>query len=433
MSLKQIFNEEDDFTRRGFMSGVCGSMLGVGSMPLFARAANLLDDDDVPLRPATARNVIYLYMSGGMSQLDTFDPKPGTETGGPTKAIKTAADAVRISEHMKTVARHMDKVVLFSGIQSTQGAHDQGNYLMHTSYEPRGTIKHPPLGVWVNRMAGRLNPMLPGHVAIRSGSHAISKGFMAPQFTPLPIGDPLDGLRNSKRREHVSEKQFDRRLERIKALNKDFKKRYPKADVKSYVDVYDQAIKLMRSRDLAAFDLANEPAEIREAYGNDRFGQGCLLARRLVEHGVRFIEVAEGGWDTHSRNFDALSNKAPRLDRALGALIADLDGRGLLDETLIVLATEFGRTPRINENQGRDHWPKGFTCLIAGGGVRGGQRWGSTNETGLEIADKRVTVPDFNATIAYGLGLPTEHILYSPSGRPFTVAHKGQPVKEIYA
>ena len=197
--------------------------------------------------------------------------------------------------------------------------------------------------------------------------------------------------------------------------------------------MYADAIKLMRSKDLAAFDLTAEPEAIRERYGKNPFGQGCLLARRLLEHGVSFVEVAMGGWDTHNSNFVNVPTQAGVLDAAFSTLLDDLARRGMLDDTLIVLATEFGRTPEINTNEGRDHHPQAFTCVLAGGGVKGGTVYGKTDERGAKILDKPVKVTDFNATIGYALGLPLDQVLYSPTMRPFTLADKGQPLVELFA
>jgi uncharacterized protein (DUF1501 family) len=197
--------------------------------------------------------------------------------------------------------------------------------------------------------------------------------------------------------------------------------------------MYRDAVKLMTSEDLKAFDINQEPTDVREAYGDNGFGQGVLLARRLVENNVRFVEVQLGGWDNHTNIFTSVADRGATVDRALSALIGDLEQRGLLDETLIVLATEFGRTPRINQNEGRDHYPRAFSGLIAGGGIKGGQAYGKTDESGSRVIENPVLVPDFNATIATALGLPVGHTLYSPSGRPFKVANNGEPVMDILA
>jgi uncharacterized protein (DUF1501 family) len=434
MNLKHHLNHQDGPTRRTFVSGLAASLFGVGAMPLASplSAAALLDDS-IPLHHATAKRVIYLYLSGGMSQLDTFSPKPGAATQGPTESIQSNAEDVRVSEHFPLMARHMDKVCVIESMNSKQGAHAQGQYHMHTSYELRGTIRHPSMGAWLNYMAGPVNETLPGHVAINSGRYHATGGFLESKFMPLPIGSAADGLQNSARAKNVTSRTFDSRMERLREMNDAFRARYDTKEVRAYGDMYDQAIALMDSQDLAAFDISKEPQSIREAYGEEPFGQGCLLARRLIEHDVRFVEVVNDGWDTHADNFDRMSDLCPPVDRALSALLADLDARGLLEDTLVVLATEFGRTPRINTGRnGRDHYPKAFTCLLAGGGIQGGLKYGKTDAEGHEVIEDMVTVEDFNATIAYALGLPTDHEMYSPSGRPFKVAHKGIPVKALF-
>ncbi len=431
---KNLLNGLDEVSRRNFLATSAKSLLGMSAMPLFARLASGQTTPGAGLMPATARNVIYLYMSGGMSQLDTFDPKPGEENQGPVKAIPTNVPGVQVSEHFPNMARHMDKVAVLNSMRTTQGAHAQGKYFMHTSYEMRATIRHPSLGAWLNRIDGPSNPTLPGHVAIGNELYGASSGFLESNFSPLPIGDPEAGLQNSTLVKGLTEERFHDRLSRIQKLNAAFVKKYDQKNVRAYSDIYDQAVSLMKSVDLKAFDLKPESEALREAYGKDRFGQGCLLARRLIEHGVRYVEVVSDGWDTHNQNFDELAQKGPALDQTLATLLADLSSRGLLEETLVVVATEFGRTPRITQDRvGRDHFPQAFSCLLAGGGIQGGVKYGRTSNTGEEITKSPVSVPDFNATIAYALGLPLDHILMSPSGRPFTVAHKGRPVKALFS
>jgi hypothetical protein len=281
-------------------------------------------------------------------------------------------------------------------------------------------------------MKGRQNPMLPGHVLVGGGSEMPTAGFFPPDVQALPIGSAEDGLQNANLPKGVDEKRFQRRLEQLQKLNAAFAERHRTRDVDAYTKAYDEAVKLMRSSDLAAFDLDLETAAMKQTYGETRFGQGCLLARRLVEHGVRYVEVMSDGWDTHADNFDRLDDLCPAIDQGLAALLADLDGRGLLEETLVVLATEFGRTPDIDGDNGRNHYPKAFSSLLAGGGVRGGQRFGKTDAEGREVEEDPVTIQDFNATIGYALGLPLDEVVTSPSGRPFKVADKGNPVTSIF-
>jgi uncharacterized protein (DUF1501 family) len=229
------------------------------------------------------------------------------------------------------------------------------------------------------------------------------------------------------------EDRFNSRLSIAKQLDAGFAQKYNVKNVRAYSDMYDDAVRMMKSEELKAFDLSEESDQLRDRYGRESFGQGCLLARRLIEHGVRHIEVSFGNWDTHNANFIRVPELCEELDSALSTLLQDLDSRGLLNDTLVVLATEFGRTPEINVNDGRDHHPKAFTCLMAGGGIRGGQTYGRKDEKGYEVAEKKITPPDFNATIAYALGIPLDQVLYSPSKRPFTVADKGQPLAELFA
>lgn len=435
----------DEPTRRAFLETWAGSLLGVAAMPSLVSGLAAQDpkrqtrsapaQDPVPLRPATARRVIHLYMSGGMSHLDTFDPKPGANTMGPTVAIPTNVDGVLVASQFREMSRRMDKVAVINSMWSSQGAHSQGRYYVHTSYTMRGTIRHPSLGAWLSLIGGADNPTLPPHVAVGGDVYGASGGFLESRHYPLPIGDPDDGLQNAHLPSTVSEERFHRRLERLAEMNRSFEERYGAQKlVRSYAEAYEQAVELMRSRDLAAFDLAEEPDPIRDAYGRDRFGQGVLLARRLCEHGVRYVEVTSGGWDTHNENFDAMDEKCPELDRTLATLLSDLEARGMLEDTLVVLSTEFGRTPEIvAERNGRNHHPKAFTCLLAGGGIRGGVRHGRTDDRGEEVVEGKVTVPDFNATIAFALGLPLDHVTYSPTGRPFRVADEGRPVLELFA
>ncbi|MFK7739668.1 MAG: DUF1501 domain-containing protein [Planctomycetota bacterium] len=445
MSLRKIIQQSDVDTRRTFLSGMAQSMLGVGAAATFgpqAIAAAMQDpkgtasrknvEQPIVLGKASAKHVIYLFMAGGMSHIDTLDPKPGQKTQGPNEPIATRADGIQLGQYLPNLANHMDKACIISSMTSTQGAHSQAQYMMRTSYELRGTIRHPSTGAWAHRMAGRHNEALPGHVMIGAGSDAPGAGFLPAEFQPVPIGDAEDGLQNAFRPKGVSESRFARRLKMLKKLNQEFGARHGQASVGSYSQAYTDAVKLMRSADLTAFDIEQESEDLRAAYGDNSFGQGCLMARRLVEHGVRYVEVFKGGWDTHADNFDRLETLLPSVDQGLSALLADLEARGLLDDTMVVLASEFGRTPDIDEDLGRNHYPKAFSALLAGGGVRGGQRYGKTDKEGREVEGEPTSIQDLNATIAFACGLPTDHKMYSPSGRPFQVADKGLPITEIF-
>lgn len=424
----------NELNRRVFVTKAAQSFLGVTALSQLGGKALAAGKDASPLKQvATARNVIYLYMKGGMSHLDTFDPKPeNKEVMGLTKTINTSVDGIRFSENIPLLARQADKLAILRGMNSNQGAHEQGDYFQHTSYTLRSSIKHPSMGAWLEKFQGRGNPTLPGSVMIGNDSRHPGAGFFEAKFAPLMINDPESGISNVRPNSWFTEDRMLDRLQAAKALDKPFADTYNVKNVRAYSDMYDDAIKMMKSEELKAFDLDAEPAKLRDKYGRDRFGQGCLLARRLVEHGVRFVEVSFGSWDTHNANFTRVPELADELDAAMSTLLQDLEAHGLLQETLVVLATEFGRTPEVNANDGRDHHPAGFSCVLAGGGIRGGQVLGATDERGDKVAEGAVGIPDLNATIGYALGLPLDLVLYSPSKRPFTVADKGKPVTQIF-
>jgi hypothetical protein len=419
--------------RRRFMSTAARTFLGVHLLPMFGPA---IAAAPVTNPKAKAKHVIYLFMAGGMSHLDTFDPKPKKkDVMGKTETIATKADGVQLGHYLKKTAEVADKLCVINSMNSTQGAHEQGSYIMHTSYGMRGTIRHPSLGSWVLKLGGRLHPELPGYVAIDSSPDLTGGGFFGAKYAAAPVGSPEEGLRDCSRAPAVSPEDFDRRLTLADKLNRQFHNRYPNADVKAYEELYREAVSLMNSKDLKAFDLRQESEAVRSLYGPGRFAQGCMLARRLVEHGVRFVEVQLGGWDTHYDNFTGVEGRCREFDQAYAALITDLHARGKLDETLVVVATEFGRTPEIKaEHQGgRDHHPSAFSCVLAGGGVKGGLKHGLTDAAGGKVKDGIVTVQDFNATIAHALGISHEEVLMSPTRRPFTIADKGKPVTAVFA
>jgi hypothetical protein len=419
--------------RRRFMSTAARTFLGVHLLPVFGPA---LAAAPVTNPKAKAKHVIYLFMAGGMSHLDTFDPKPKKkDVMGKTETIATKADGVQLGHYLKKTAEVADKLCVINSMNSTQGAHEQGSYTMHTSYGMRGTVRHPSLGAWVLKLGGRLHPELPGYVAIDSSPDLTGGGFFGAKYGAAPVGSPEEGLRDCSRAPAVSPEDFERRLSLADKLNRQFHDRYPNADVKAYEELYREAVSLMNSKDLKAFDLRREDEATRAFYGPGRFAQGCMLARRLVEHGVRFVEVQLGGWDTHYDNFTGVEGRCREFDQAYAALITDLQARGKLDETLVVVATEFGRTPEIKaEHQGgRDHHPSAFSCVLAGGGVKGGIKHGLTDASGNKVRSGIVTVQDFNATIVHALGINHEEVLMSPTRRPFTIADKGKPVTAVFA
>ncbi|MFM2297268.1 MAG: hypothetical protein RL117_975 [Verrucomicrobiota bacterium] len=429
------FSKPDEFTRRQFLANAARTYLGVHLFPMFG--ASIAEAAPASAsQVAKAKHIIYLFMSGGMSHLDTFDPKPKKkDVMGKTTTIASAADDIQLGHYLTHTSKVMDKVAVINSMTSIQGAHEQGAYVMHTSYNMRGTIKHPSLGSWVMKLGGRINQDIPGFVSIDTPSDHSGGGFFGAKYAAAPIGSPQEGLQDSQRVGAVSKENFDRRLSLADKLNQKFHGRYANADVRAYQDLYQEAIRLMNSKDLKAFHLDEESEATKKLYGPGRFAQGCLLARRLVEHGVRFVEVQLGGWDTHYDNFTAVEGRCREFDQAYAALITDLEKRGKLQDTLVVVATEFGRTPEIKteHKEGRDHHPSAYTCLLAGGGIKGGYKHGETDATGNRVKKDPVTVQDFNATIAKAMGLPHDLVIMSPSKRPFKIADKGTPVDDVFS
>ena len=419
----------NELNRRQFISQMAKACLGVGLFPLAGSYIHTPAAAFETARFSPARKVIYLNMAGAMSHVDTFDPKPGTTSAGPVEPIQTSADDIQLSEYLPDIAKHMHNAALVRSVYSSQGAHMQASYLMHTSYLKRGTITHPTFGSWVSKLLGGINRGIPNHVKIMGGPGGA--GFLESKHGPIPIGNPRAGLANSKMAEYLNIDQFDNRLNLAMTMNETFTQRYPVKQVRAYTDLYKDAVKLMRSEDVKAFDISAEPEHMHELYGDTNFGQGCLLARRLIEYGVRYVEVTRGGWDTHDNNFERVAANCVDMDKAVGALLLDLERNGLLSDTLVVLTSEFGRTPDINPRDGRDHWPMAFSAMFAGAGIKGGTVHGRSDELGKRVAENPTKPEDLNATIAYLLGIPTQDVHWSPSGRPFKVAHEGVPINNI--
>lgn len=426
MMLKSELNRFDSESRRAFMLRTAKTALGVTMLPVSSKLAQAAAEGR---GGGKAKHVIYLYMAGGMSHIDTFDPKTG-ETKGAKDPIKTNAEGMMLGGYMEQMAKQANKIAIIRSMTSKTGVHDQGNYLMHTGYEPRGTIVHPTMGAWASHFLGRATKSLPDSVSINGGA-ANGAGFFPPALSPIPISNPETGLQNIQ--PTTSESLFKKRIDLMNEFDAGFRKKFQSSEVKAYTEFYDETLNLMKSEDLKAFDLKAEDQATRAKYGMNSFGQGCLLARRLVEHGVRFIEVQTGGWDMHNYIDEAMGRTGGSMDIAFAALLEDLQSKGLLESTLVVLGSEFGRTPNINENEGRDHYPKVFSAVMAGGGIKGGYVYGASDKDGREVADKQATPQDFLSTIGYAMGLPVDEVVMSPSNRPFTVGDKGSAITELFA
>ncbi|MFZ4636396.1 MAG: DUF1501 domain-containing protein [Pirellulales bacterium] len=419
--------EDGSLARRAFLGQAARAAFGITLL------------DGLAGRPATAApaaagtNVIYLMMRGAMSHIDTFDPKPGREEQGETKAIATKLPGVMFGEHLPLLAGLADRLAVIRSLTTETGAHEQGTYLMRTSYAQLNSIRHPAFGSWALHVLGKRSRDLPGYVLVGNGNEHPGCGFLDPAVTPVPLADPERGLENIARPAYLSQANFERRLSLAERIDGDFKRHYAGRQIEAYDQMYADAVRLMGSGDLAAFDISREDAATRERYGRSRLGQGCLLARRLVESGVRCVEVEMGGWDMHRDLWEELPEKVGELDTAMAALIEDLAARGLLGSTLVVLATEFGRTPKVNENAGRDHHPAVFSCVLAGAGVKPGVVHGASDAAGRLPDRDAVSVADFNATIAAACGMPWEKEFVAPNGRPFKIGNDGTPVAAVLA
>ena len=412
---------KDSLSRRYFMERTARMALGVGlSVPFLPKNFKAQE-------AAKGKNLIYVYLSGGMSHLDTFDAKrAGSEVMGPTKTIDTNVDDIKFGEPLSNLARIADKLAVIRGMSSTNGAHEQGRYIMRTAYEKRATIVHPTMGPFAEKMLGKRNEVLPDSVVI--GQSTSNAGWLEPALSPLPIADPAGGVPNTLLT--TEDARFDRRMKMAQKLGNQFISKYKYAGPESYVEYYEQANKLLKSDALKAFDISTEDGS---AYGSTRIGNGCLLARKLIENGVRVVEVVAGGWDMHIGLRESMATRGPEMDQAVAALINDLDQRGLLESTIVAVGTEFGRTPDFNMNSGRDHFPAAYSCMLAGGGVKGGVAYSETDNNGKKVKGPIVKPEDFIATIGHGLGIDTEEVVYSATQRPFTFGGKGKPVTDLFA
>ena len=446
--MKEFLSKLNDMDRRRFVEYAAKSLLGVSLFSTLGRAqaappaaspgapqAAPPDKGAIPAGAITgkAKRLIYLYMSGAMTHIDTFDLKPGHENQGSTRAINTSVPGLQISEYLPTIAQQMQHLAVIRSMSTLTADHEAGEYLMRTSYKSIATERHPTLGPWMQTIRGRKNLTLPDTVLIGAAARHPGGGFFDPSFSPLPIGDPNRGLENTKAPEYLTDESFEKRIKLIDGFDQKFRDKFKVRKVKAYTDYYSEAISLLTSGDLKAFNLNDEKDADRDRYGREPFGQGCLLARRLIENNVQCVEVMLDGWDMHNTIFggSALPNRSGILDKAVGNLLKDLHARNLLSDTLVVLTTEFGRTPKLNYALGRDHHPAVFSSFLAGGGVKGGQFYGKSDAAAWNVEDKPVYPADFNATIATALSLPLDKIVHSPTGRPFKVANDGVAIKAL--
>ncbi len=415
-------------SRRQMIQTTAATLLGVSISPLaqaFAAAGNS--------RTAKAQHVIHINVGGAMSHIDTFDPKPerGSEIQGDVKTIDTSIPGVKFGEFLPNLAAKANELAVIRSMYTETADHFDATYLMATGYKKIASIRHPDMASWTQKIKGKIVATLPASVVI--GGQPLP-GYLGAEYAAIPIGNPEAGLENRTPPGYLSQEQFDLRMKLSEVYDKKFKTRAAKnTQVVNYDTLYADAIKLLKSEEIQAFDISKEPDALKERYGKTQIGQGALLARRLVQNGVQYVNVHYGGWDMHNNLYDSISEKAPPLDVALSTLLEDLKETGLIKSTLVVLTTEFGRKPVVNVNAGRDHHPAVFSCLMAGAGIKVGQVYGESDEDGHGVGDNGVEPGNFNATIGAVLGIPHDLVIHSPDGRPFTIGHEHEPVAALLA
>ena len=412
-------------TRRRFIQGAAGTATLLG-MPV----GHLLAAKGTAM-PAKAEHVILFWNGGGMSHIDTWDPKPGRPTQGEFEAIKTSADGVQISEIFPQLADQMHHCALVRSIAGTNGDHGRATYELQTGYGQSANLVHPGLGSIVVHEKERLGD-LPAFVSV--SGQAPRSGYLGQKGAAYFVGQPGEPDPYLKFPAGISEIRGNKRLEVLAKMNKRTSTKYGAKDMRANEAAVDDAVALMHSPALKAFEIKHEDPKTIARYGDTDFGRGALMAKRLVETGVRFVQVNRGGFDTHSNNFDAMRAHGEIMDPALASLIEDLAATGLLEKTLVLMLSEFGRTPRINDNAGRDHHAKVFSCFLAGGGVKGGQVVGSSDKDGVMPDERPVKPHDIHASVCHSLGIDGSKEIMTPLERPMRLIREGgEPVKELFA
>jgi Protein of unknown function (DUF1501) len=417
-------NSSGFVTRRSFLQRTGASVAGVGAIGALSSLG--LSAAEIKKQ---GKSCILVFLNGAPSQLETWDPKPGTGNGGPTKGIKTSIAGVQFAEFWPKLAASMKDLSVIRSLVGKEAAHERGQYHLHTGHRLAGTTKFPHFGSIVAHKLGDPDSDMPNFVSI---GNTLSSGFLGVKVAPFIVNKP--GLLPDNVSNGAGHSRMERRLALLKEQDAGLAAAGATALAKEHEEIYNRASQLMTSVRLKAFETTSESAEVKAAYGASQFGQGCLVARRLVEAGVPFVEVQRGGWDMHESLWDKMGKTAPEVDQGVAQLIADLKQRGLYEKTLVVVIGEFGRTPKINQRNpavGRDHWARNFNLLIGGGGIKGGVCVGKTSDDGSSITDRPVEVDDLFQTMAKVLGIDGTEELITPEGRPIRIVDQGTAVAEL--
>lgn len=412
--------------RRHFLSHVAGSAALVSPAIDFTNTI-LANTESMKKRN---RSVILLWMGGGPSTIDLWDLKTGSSTGGPFNPISTSADGIQICEHLPMLSKQMHNLSIIRSMSTREADHTRGRYYMHTGYSPSPNVNHPSYGSVISHELSQLNANLEIPSFVSVGGSSIGPGFLGMTYAPFVV-DSNGNIRNLNG--SIDQQRIIERLSMLETIEDNFilQRRGNIAD--EHKKVVNKTVKLMTSQQMDAFKVSKEPENIRERYGNTGFGRGCLMARRLVETGVSFIEVDLGGWDNHNDIFTTLKNqKLPELDKAMSALIEDLDARGLLDTTSLVWMGEFGRTPNINSNAGRDHWARSWSVVVGGGNFKKGIVVGETSRDGKEVVSEPYTSQDLMASVLNSANISLETTFIAKNGRPMKIANSGRIIKELF-
>jgi len=418
----------DPVSRRLFITRAARQAFGLSILPGLGSLVAAADARPGG-KPGPAKHMIYIRLTGAMSHVDTFDPKPGKDVMGETKAIQTKIPGVQFGEFLPKLAGMANDLAVIQSMNTTTADHNQASYLLQTSYRQIASISHPGLGPWAQKFFGNSHTTLPSTVQIGKG---VGPGYLGSQYAPVPIGNPNDGLQNTKSPAYLTEESFEKRIALSKSFDSAFRDLSKKnSHVTGYDNLYKSAITLLHSEDLKAFDISQESDSLKQAYGDSNVGRGALLARRLIQSGVRCVEVTYGSFDHHTELWDRLPEMASTLDQAVSALLADLKATGLLSQTVVVVCAEFGRGPHINQRAGRDHHPAAFSALLAGAGVRTGQVYGKSDEEAFHVEEDGVEPADLNATIARCLGIDPTIEIHSPNGRPFKIGNGSKGIDKL--
>lgn len=411
--------------RRHFMSHMAGASALLGSSLSLGHSLQVHADTLKKNR----KSCVLLWMGGGPSSMDIWDLKPGTDNGGPFKPISTSGD-VQICEHMPLMAKQMHHMSIIRSMSTREADHNRGRYYMHTGYVPDANVDYPSYGSVVAHelMNQRSNLDIPPFVSVGGASEG--PGFLGMAWAPFGVSSN-GRIRNMEMK--VEQDRLAQRRIALETIENSFIGQNRGNVLEDHRKVLEKTYSVLTSAQMDAFQVEKEPEAEKEKYGKNGFGQGCLLARRLVEAGVPFVEVDLGGWDNHMDIFRTLSNdRLPTLDKAMAALVSDLDQRGLLQDTAIVWMGEFGRTPRINADAGRDHWARAWSVVVGGAGIKGGQAIGATNEDGTQVEGDPYSSEDLMASVCHALGISLETTFTSKNGRPMKIANSGKLIKGLF-